>query len=280
MSIEFQSRIKIYYHDLSNKEKSLADYLLKESEIASRQSIHDLSAKIGISVATTSRFAKKIGYKNFQEMRLSLSNNKSAGHSFFTSINEDDTLLNIASKTFNTNIASLQATGSMLSENTLEKAYKLLQNANTLALFGLGGSSVVTLEAYHKFLRTPLKCFYNQDYHIQLMSAATLNENDVALVVSHTGRNREILEIVSILQSNQVPIISITSSPSSPLAQKSTVTLLSISEETNYRPESISSTVAQLTIVDALFMLYASHQKADAVKTIEKIREVIKTTRV
>ncbi|GHU38374.1 transcriptional regulator [Bacilli bacterium] len=280
MSSEFQSRIKIYYHDLSRKEKSLADYLLNESDIASRQSIHELSDKIGISVATTSRFAKKIGYKNFQEMRLAFSNNTSARHSFFTSINEDDTLLNIASKTFNTNISSLQATGSMLSENILEKAYKLLQNANTLAFFGLGGSSVITFEAYHKFLRTPLKCFFNQDYHIQLMTAATLNENDVALVVSHTGRNKEVLEIVSILQGNHVPIIAITSSPSSPLAQNSNVTLLSIAEETSYRPESISSTVAQLTIVDALFLIYANHQKADAVKTIEKIREVIKTTRV
>lgn len=280
MSSEFQSRIKIYYHDLSHKEKSLADYLLNESDIASRQSIHELSDKIGISVATTSRFAKKIGYKNFQEMRLALNNNTSARHSFFTSIKEDDTLLNIASKTFNNNISSLQATGSILSESILEKAYKLLQNANTLALFGLGGSSVITLEAYHKFLRTPLKCFFNQDYHIQLMTAATLNENDVALVVSHTGRNKEVLEIVSILQGNHVPIIAITSSPSSPLAQNSNVTLLSIAEETNYRPESISSTVAQLTIVDALFLIYANHQKADAVKTIEKIREVIKTTRV
>jgi DNA-binding MurR/RpiR family transcriptional regulator len=280
MNIEFQSRIKLFYHNLSKKEKSLADYLIDNSLVASRMSIQEISKEIGISVATTSRFAQKIGYRNFQEMKLSLHNVESNQHSFFTTIEDDDSFMTIAKKTFRTSTQSLSATLSLLSEETLKKAFDILQGAKSLAFFGLGGSSVVSFEAYHKFMRTSLNCFYSQDYHIQLMKAAKLSENDAALVISHTGQNREILQIVDILKKNKVPIICVTSFPHSNLAKLSDVALISVAEETHYRPESLSSTVAQMSLIDSLFLSYANHQKSDAIQTIEKIREVINTTRV
>ncbi|MFP3156046.1 MurR/RpiR family transcriptional regulator [Lachnospiraceae bacterium ZAX-1] len=280
MSIEFQSRVKSYYQDLSEKEKALATYLLTESSAASRQSIKEISNGIGISVATTSRFAKKIGYKNFQDMKLAVSHASAEYNSFFSSIDESDSSITIADKTFETSMRSLQATRSMLNEKTLEQADQYLQKAHTFALFGLGGSSVITLEAYHKFLRTPLNCCYNQDFHMQLMQAAKMTEKDVALIVSHTGRNKEVLKIAQILKEKKIPIICITSYPGSPLATLSTVALVSIAEETTYRPEAVSSMVAQLALVDSLFLIYANHQKAGTLDTIKKIRNVIRDTRV
>ncbi|MFR5525310.1 MAG: SIS domain-containing protein [[Clostridium] innocuum] len=55
---------------------------------------------------------------------------------------------------------------------------------------------------------------------MQLMYAGRLSEKDCALIVSHTGRNKDVLRIVDILKEHGVPIISVTSNAASPLAGK------------------------------------------------------------
>ncbi|MCB7347753.1 SIS domain-containing protein, partial [Desulfovibrio desulfuricans] len=79
-------------------------------------------------------------------------------------------------------------------------------------------------------MRTSLNCQFSLDYHMQLMYAGRLSEKDCALIVSHTGRNKDVLRIVDILKEHGVPIISVTSNAASPLARKSDVFLFSISE--------------------------------------------------
>lgn len=136
----------------------------------------------------------------------------------------------------------------------------------------------MVLNAYHRFIRTSLECRFSFDYHMQLMNAGKLTKEDCALIVSHTGKNKDILRIVDILKANKVPIISITSNASSPLAKKSDIVLISISEETKFRPEAVSSTISQMMLIDTLFMLYAVKIDSDS-SYFEQVRDVVNTTR-
>lgn len=281
MSLEFSTLIRSHYEDLSKSEKRIADYFLEHTQTASLQSIQELASAADTSVATISRLAKKLGFQNFQELRMSLgrAETQNADSSFFASLDKDDSYLTIASKTFSTNIHSLSATQSVLTEEILKKAIDILSDSRTCAFFGLGGSSVVTLNAYHRFLRTDLNCHYSADFHLQMMQASKMTADDCAMIISHTGKNRDILRIVETLKKNQVPIISITSNASSPLAVESDVVLISISDETNYRPEAVSSMVSQLTLTDSLFMIYAMSTE-EQTHNITKVRAAIQQTRI
>ncbi|KLD56766.1 RpiR family transcriptional regulator, partial [Lactiplantibacillus plantarum] len=60
-------------------------------------------------------------------------------------------------------------------------------------------------------------------YDMQLMQAAQMNASDVAVVISHTGRNQQTLQVLATLTSQSVPVIALTSFGNSPLAKDSTV---------------------------------------------------------
>lgn len=281
MELKFVSLVKSYYEDLSKSEKKVADYLIENMDTASFLSIKDVAAASETSIATISRLSKKLGFKNYQELRLLLNSSQNTNDHFFSvdNIDKDDSLVNIAKTAFLTGINSLKSTQAVLNNDELEKTVELLERSSSCGLFGFGGSSVVTLNAYHRFIRTSIKCIYSQDFHMQLMNASNMTSDDCALIVSHTGKNRDILQIVELLKQNDVPIIAITSNASSPLAQVSDITLISISDETKYRPEAVSSLVAQIILVDSLFMIYALKVDDDNLY-FTRTRETINKTRM
>lgn len=279
MSLSFAKRVKSYSEQFSATEHKIADYLLENAGNACLMSIQELATACGTSISTLSRFSKKIGCQNYQELRMLLSSaDQVNAQTFFKTVNRSDSLLTIATGHFSSCMSSLSQTQKALSEETLQAAAEILKNAKFCGLFGFGGSAVVTFNMCHRFIRTSLPCLLAQDFHIQLMTAAKLTPNDCAVVVSHTGKNIDVLRIVKLLRENGVPIIAITSNPASKLAKESTVSFISVSEETEYRPEAINSLVSQMAIVDALFIIYSLKIQTDN-GYFSKIRQVINETR-
>lgn len=281
MAKDIRQVINSFSQDLSHSEKKVANYLMDNQIKAAQLSIQELSEEINVSTATLSRFAKKLGYQSFQKLKIALSiPPENENSELLSDLSSDDDALTIAKKVFAANITSLKDTEKFLDRDKLEAALSLLTQADKTAFFGLGGSQIVALDAYHKFMRTSLDGEYQSDYHLQLMLATKLTEHDCAIVISHTGRNREILQLCELLQENQVPIICITSYASSPLAKIAKVTLLAFAEETSYRSEAVSAMQAQFSLVDSLFMLYSVANFSNNSQARKKIREAIKKTRI
>ena len=179
MSMEFAGRVKGHYYGLSKTEKKIADYLLEHAATARHLSIQELAEDIDVSMSAISRFTKKVGYSNYQEMRLQLSEPfDHQSESFFASIDENDTTMNIAKATFQSGITSLSSTMAVLNQDSLDQAVHLLGRAEACGLFGMGASSVIVHSAYQRFLRTSLNCQFSLDFHMQLMYAGRLSEKD------------------------------------------------------------------------------------------------------
>ncbi|GAB2025080.1 MurR/RpiR family transcriptional regulator [Lactovum odontotermitis] len=281
MATSLSSRIISYNDKLSKSDSQLADFLLENSENAGKLSIQELSSLTGISTATISRFAKKIGYDSYQDLKFDLSNSTAVKtDDFFREIKDSDSYYDMLVKNFSANIASLKATESIASEESLQKSVDLLLAARKCAFFGLGESNALALIAYHRFLKTPLIALYHQDFHYQQMIAAKMTKKDCAIVISHTGKNRDILRLVEILNERKVPVIGITSFAGSPFADQVDVALISVAEETSYRPEAVASTVSQISLLDSLFMIYGAKMKNQTNEALASIRQVIQKTRL
>ncbi|RZI49326.1 MurR/RpiR family transcriptional regulator [Lactococcus kimchii] len=275
------SRIRSYYDNLSKSDQAISDYLIANIDSAALLSIQEFAQEIHVSTATISRFSKKIGFNSFQELKLAIhATDARATDEFFSELSPTDNYKEILTKNFNGNISSLSSTLNLVSEKQLNQSMKLLLAAQTCGFFGLGGSNAVALIAFHKFLRMPLHCVYHQDFHFQQMQAAKLTSKDCAFVISHTGNNKDTMRLVEILKSRDVPIIAITSFASSALAKAADVALISISEEISFRPEAVASTVSQISLLDALFMMYGMKMKDGSEETLSEIRKVIRNSRI
>nr|WP_057810975.1 MurR/RpiR family transcriptional regulator [Furfurilactobacillus siliginis] len=275
------STIKANYQHLTGADKKIADFILANPAPASEMTIQDLAENVKVSTATVSRFVKRIGWHSFREFSLGFGGIANQTDDFFSEIEEGDAPAVVVDKVFQGADNALDATRALLKEKDLSAAITLLTKARTLSFFGFGGSSVAALDGYHKFLRTTTHPQFHPDVDIQLMQAVKMDEQDVAILVSHSGRNHDTLMIADQLRANHVPMIAITSYPASPLAKKSTLVFQSVAEEVNYRSESMSSLIAQLTIIDSLFTLVG----AQGAKTktgeglLQDVRHAMETSR-
>lgn len=273
-------KIKTNQRNFTKKEKIIADYVLSNPKEASKMTINEIASELGFADSTIFQFTRKLGYKSFRDFRNDLLFEEYDPEiSVHENIKADDSCLDIALKVFESSIKSLNDTKSLLNDKSLKKAGNILLNSNSVSFFGIGGSNVVCFDAYHKFLRSPLHVQYSMDYHIQLMQASLLNENDCAILVTHTGLTKETIKIAEAVKKNKAKTIVITSYPSQELKKLSDIMFISISEETGYRSESLSSRISQLAIIDSLFTIVMFNNEKAANETLYKIRNIINTTK-
>lgn len=276
-------QIKSQYNTFNETEKKIADYIINNTKELIYSTISQVAEKLEVSDATIFRFCKKINLKGFQELKITLAtelfevtdNNYSNEE-----INETDTEQTIVNKVFKANINALNDTLLSIDYTLVEKAADTILAADQIVFYGNGGSGIVGMDAHHKFLRTGLKVSVYTDNHIQLMSAAQLTKNDVAIIISHSGSNLNMLNLLDIAKKNETKTIGITSFSKSPIGEKVDISLNAISQETGYQFEAFASRIAHLTIIDALYMSVVLKRKELSHAAIQKMRSAIAYTRI
>ncbi|MGM0202352.1 MurR/RpiR family transcriptional regulator [Enterococcus sp. AZ012] len=277
MTVSIRLQIKTLYKDLSLKEQAIADYILENPSKVSHSSISDLSNELGIADSTFFQFTKKLGYNGFKDFKMAMlmQENDFSAISIHENIQKSDNELTMAQKVFDSNMTTLTDTKNLLKEEDLKIAAAMINQSKRLFFFGVGGSEIVATDAYHKFLRSPITVFHSSDYHIQLMEASLLTPDDCGIFISHTGKSRETIELAQVAKNNGAKIIVITSHAASPLAKLGDVVFISISEETEFRSEALASRIAQLSIMDSLYVILMFINRDKAQQSIAKIRRSI-----
>ncbi|SES06582.1 MurR/RpiR family transcriptional regulator [Salipaludibacillus aurantiacus] len=274
-------RIKAAYPNLREKEKTVADYILENPEEIIHSTISQVADNIKVADATVFRFCKKIGFKGYQAMKIALASEHVTGmQNIHEMIQEDDDEKQISEKVFKSNIRTLEETLEVLNLDAIKEAIDLILKANKVEFYGNGGSGIIAADAHHKFMRIGIQSAAYSDSHLQLMSVSQLTENDVAVLISHTGANRDILDALEVAKENNVKTIGITSLAKSPLSQSVDIPLYTVSDETEYRSEALASRLAQLSIIDAIYVNVSIARKTEMTSALEKMRKAISTKRI
>ncbi|MDQ0857415.1 MurR/RpiR family transcriptional regulator [Bacillus sp. V2I10] len=273
--------IRSHYARLSQKEKKIANYILENPKEIIHSTINEVADNLGVAEATVFRFCKRIDFKGYQAMKIALASEiMSPIQQILEEINENDNEKAVAEKVFHSNIRTLENTLQILDFSSIKKASGILTNANHVNFYGTGGSAIIAMDAYHKFIRTGISAYAFIDSHFQLMSASQLTDRDVAVVISHSGTNKDTIKVMNTAKKNGAKTIGITGFPKSPIGQNADVTLFTSSEETEYRSEALASRIGQLSLIDALYVNMMISNKDDAKKSLEKVRDAISETRV
>jgi RpiR family transcriptional regulator, carbohydrate utilization regulator len=261
---------------MSEKERSVADFILAAPREAVHPSIEELADRIGVSESTLFRFVRKLGFDGYQQFRIALATETVESSSRFYEARVDaadgDTAVSVV---FKTAIAALELTMRQLDRGALERAASLAIGSRGLFLFGLGGSGIVAKDAYHKLVRAGIRCSAPEDFHLQLMVASQAGPEDAAIVVSHTGANKDALAVAAELKRRGVPLVAICTYPRTPLVKLADLVLLSAAPSSPYASEAFSARIAQMAIIDALYVEVMELLGEDGVGRLESMRAVI-----
>ena len=252
------TKIDLSSTDFSRSEKKLATYIVNASRDILYLSLAEVAMQSGVSEATVIRFARKLGLKGFQDLKLHLAHEVlSAPESIQEDIRSGDSPENIFAKVFTEHRQTLDDTLKVIDNKQINKAVKLLSNAKEILFVGVGTSGPNTIDAYNKFFRAGFKCTVCTDSHLQVMKASLMSADDVLVVISHSGSTKDPIETVEVAKAAGAKTIAITNYSKSPLTKAVDVVLHTASPEVKYRSEAMASRIAQTAIIDALLTCLA-----------------------
>ncbi|MGF3102279.1 MurR/RpiR family transcriptional regulator [Rossellomorea sp. DUT-2] len=274
-------RIRSRYSQFSEKEKMIADFIISNPEKIIHSTISGVAEELNVADATVFRFCKRLGFKGYQAMKISLASDLVTPiEDIHETINEGDSEGVIAQKVFRSNIRTLEDSLSMLNEEMFTKAIQGMISARRIEFYGTGGSGFVAMDAHHKFLRTGMTTTAYNDPHMQLISASQLTDRDVIVFISHSGSNKDLLEVLDVAKKNRVTTIAITHLAKSPLSNGVDIPLFTVSQETEYRSEALASRISQLSIVDALYVNTMMKRKDLSKASLQKMRDAISIKKI
>ncbi len=260
-------RIRETVHDLTGKDRQIAEFVLQHESEIPRLTISQVAQACNSSQAAVVRCCKLFGCQGYKDFRSSITKDiLERAHQtdilkfrYITELTEDEGIPSIVERIAIGNMRSIQETEALLDYEVLEQAVDALVNTKRICFFGVGASGIVAMDAYQKFIRIGKICNANSDSHVQMTLASSLQASDVAVVISYSGRTKDVLELAIAAQERGAMVIAITKySSDNPLADMADIVLYTTATESAHRSSATSSRIAQLTVVDILFAGTAS----------------------
>ena len=245
---------------LSAAEKAVGEYIMDNPEYTVTLPISELSNRSQVSRSTWVRFSKSIGYTGFKQLKREIFRqmNNAAPNAItlnsFTDVTNHDTCEEACLHIKNNAVNSLEQTYKILDYESLDNVAELLLHAGKVCFFGLGASGLVANDLYTKLLRIGLPVIYAADFHTTITAISAMNKGDVAVFFSYSGKTKEVVELASLAKEMGCTIVAITKFGRSELAKLADFSLYIAAFEAEMRIAAMSSRIAQLFLVDALFI--------------------------
>lgn len=256
--MEIFIRIEGMKDNLTDSEEKIAKYILENSKEVYSYSIKQLAESIGTSTSSIVRFCQKLGYEKFQDFKINLamglSKSENKEKTIYEDVTMEDGIDEIIHKITMINIKSIENIQSLIDKSCLEMAINALDKGKYIYLFGVGASGLVAMDFQYKLTRIGKKAFMFLDSHSQMASSVNIEEDDIAVGISHSGNSIEVLKSIKMAREKGATTISITKYGENPISKEADINLCVGDMERNLRVGAVASRIAQLTLIDILLM--------------------------
>ncbi|GAA2852012.1 RpiR family transcriptional regulator [Aminobacter aminovorans] len=265
-------------------DRQIGQFIVDNPDEMLRLSSVALGEQTGRSQSSVVKFAQKLGYASYQQLKLAVSEAKAQQWQappgmVHGSIDRADGYVAVQQKLVAGKLAAMQQTMSVNSEQTVGRVLDLLDRADRIHLAGVSASSLVARDFAIKLMKLGRNVLHDSDSHVQLASAASLGSRDVLLAFSHSGTSIETVRIAELAKQRGAAVVVISSLRDNPLSAIADVVLHSVSDEDNVRSSSITARDAQLALTDLLFILLVQRQ-ADANDHIHRSEAAVAALKV
>jgi RpiR family carbohydrate utilization transcriptional regulator len=249
-------RIKASLPSLAPAEQRVGKLCLADPRAFAKLPVSELADRSHVSKPTVVRFCRSVGYDGLSDFKLKLAGTVNEGVPFIhRSVDVDDKTGDVMVKVIDNTVAAFLKYRNEASTIAVEKAVLALVEAykagKRIQFFGVGNSGIVAQDAQHKFFRLGVNSNAYSDGHMQVMSASILGAGDCVVVISNSGRTRDLMDACDIARKNGATTIVITGS-GSPLASAGHIHLSADHPEGFDKYSPMVSRLLHLMIIDIL----------------------------
>jgi len=275
------ANIKSLYPSLSEVEKKIADFILNQHESVIYMTVAQISKKIEVADSSIIRFCQKLGFNGFTQLKINIAKNiKKYEEPIPSDIVEGDDPYTVTKKVFASSSQALKDTLEVLDKNELSRAIEAITTAKRIEFYGVGTSASIAEDAYYRFMRIGYPAYVATDPFISTVSASMLDNECVAVGISHSGRTIDIIETLKIAKSKGAKTICITSFIESPITKVADIKLITATSETRFRKEATASRIAQIALLDSLHACAVLRKYDTAVSKMQEVSEILNQMRL
>lgn len=258
------------YERLSRSNQQIAVFVTQNPNDIAVHSVNALAEKCGVHASSLVRFAQLFGYRGFKELQLVFQARLATAAPGFEAriraLKSDlDAQKNAGVRGFLSelvvrDITSLEDLLSSTSEEELEKAVSLMEQAKTIYLVGqLRSEPIVNLLRYILTMLGRRTVLLDPGGGLATHMAGTMQPNDLLIAVSFRFYANEVVNITEEAAARRVPIVAISDSTLSPLAKSASV-LFAVPEHEYTFSRSLA---APMCLAQALMIALASRLQQD-----------------
>lgn len=249
---------------LRPSERRIASAALADPSEVAGLSITQLATRSSTSTTSVARFCRSVGFDGYKSFRLALAragaDDDGRRVEFGVSdgdIDPADSTRDLIRKLAFQEARTVEETAALLDLGQVERVVDAIVAAPVVDLYGSAGSGLAAQDLQLKLRRIGLQANAWTDAHLALTSAAVLPADAVAIAFSHSGETEEAVSCLEAAAASGAFTVAVTNFPDSPLAQISDALLATSSRETRFRYGAMSSRMAQLVVVDVIFLSVA-----------------------
>jgi len=249
-------RIKACLPSLAPAEQRVGKLVLLDPRAFANLPVTELADRAHVSKPTVVRFCRSVGYDGLSDFKLKLAGSVSEGVPFIhRSVDADDKTTDVMVKVIDNTVAAFLKYRNDASSFALDQAAQALalthSTSKRIEFYGVGNSGIVAQDAHHKFFRLGMNTIAYSDGHMQVMSASMLSQGDCVVIISNSGRTRDLMDSCEIARKRGATTIVITAS-GSPLASAGHIHLTADHPESYDRYSPMVSRLLHLLIIDIL----------------------------
>lgn len=210
---------------LSPSQRQIADCLIANMNEAPLWGVEELAQKSQTCVATVVRFAKKLEYSGYLEMRKALvtaaKKHYGRGEQLLQApVRASATLLEVARR----DIRNLETLVQNVNEDLLKKVVQLIKSSRLRLAIGDGVSALMTRQLAYLLINTGLPVIEGNpaDFATQV---GMLDSKDLVIAIAITPYTQETLDAAAYARKRGIPVLAFTDTLNSPLAKSANLTL-------------------------------------------------------
>lgn len=280
-------RIRASLPALPPAEARVARLVLSDPRGFAGLPVSELADRAQVSKPTVVRFCRSVGYDGLSDFKLKLAGSVNEGVPFVhRAVDEDDKPADLIVKVIDNAVAALLKYRGDAQGHAFDRAIAALTQAcrdgRRIEFHGVGNSGIVAMDAQHKFFRLGVTAVACNDGHVQVMSATMLKPGDCLVIISNSGRSRDLIDVAEIARRKGATVIVITASgsPLAQLAQSGHQILLAADHPEDFdRYSPMVSRLLHLTIVDILTTGVALRIGGDLRPMLQEIKRNLRLKR-
>ncbi|WP_239255266.1 MurR/RpiR family transcriptional regulator [Listeria ilorinensis] len=261
-------------------EKTIMEYLENHPNTIEKLTIQELAARTYSSNATIIRFARKLGFSGFRELKVQLIKLVEQQNYALSEINPDmpfhhETSIEKISQdimllTQQTLIESYQT----LSKESLFAATKLLYQAERIFIFAAGDSEIRAQSFQNKLWKINKYPILANARNENEVNAANITSQDCAFFISYTTKAKQDYQVATYLHDKKVPLLLLSARQDTEMAQLMNVVLKIPHLESDERGK-IATFSSQTAIEYCLNVLFAALFQIDYKENLARQEERI-----